>query len=62
MIKFHQNQPKIAPVLEKSTLLANFALAPFEKNDILIIYVIVSGENMAFFGKIFVTLWLSKAI
>ena len=30
LIKFHQNQPKIAPVLEKSTLLADFALAPFE--------------------------------
>ena len=32
LIKFHQNQPKVAPVLEKSTLLADFALAPFIKN------------------------------
>ena len=30
LIKFHQNQPKVAPVLEKSTLLADFALAPFK--------------------------------
>ena len=34
----------------------------FEKNDILSIYVIARGEKMAFFGKIFVTLWLSEAI
>ena len=34
LTKFHQNRPKIAPVLEKSTLLADFALAPFEQKSL----------------------------
>ena len=36
--KFHQNRPKIAPVLEKSALLANFALAPLKPSSNLSLF------------------------
>ena len=49
LIKFHQNQPKIAPVLEKSTLLADFSLAPFD--TILKGFRSFNAENLGSVGQ-----------